>query len=368
MMRFLPALFSLNLLCSAATLSEVRMEPQVAFLHGPGSTHRFVLTAVYDDGTERDIAGEATLNVDLSDVAGSPAPGQIEAHGEGIAKVRAEFQGKHAESAVIVQPRRGVNIDFLHDVAPIFSRMGCNNTNCHGSLNGQKGFKLSLFGYDPEADYRAVVEASTGRRINRADPEKSLLLLKPTFTVPHGGGHVLSKDPSSYEYAMLLRWIRAGTPRSAPSTPRLVSMDVYPKDFRVLRASGERQHIVVVGHYNDGSQEDITRGVRFTSSNDEAASVNLEGEVEAKGNGQTTITIRTLGLVAALQVGVSERAALPKTALQSSNLIDRLVFQKLAQMNIEASREATDPEFLRRVYLDVIGLTPPARGGPPFSR
>ena len=184
-------------------------------------------------------------------------------------------------------------------------------------------------------------------------------MLKPTFSVPHGGGHMLKKDLSNYEYSMLLNWLRAGTPRSAPGNPRLVGMDVYPKDFRVLRAAGSRQHIVVVGRYSDGSQEDITRGVRFTSNNEEAAPVNLEGEVEAKQNGQTTIVVRALGLVAALQVGVSLNPAVTNATVEPANFIDQLVFQKLAQMNIEPSGQATDAEFLRRVYLDVIGLVPP---------
>src|SRR6266851_3961041 len=358
-MRFLSVFCIFSVLSYGTALREVRIAPQVSYIYGSGATHHLLFTAIYDDGTERDVTDQAAVTFDSPDVVETTSPGQIKALKEGIAKLRAEFDGRCAESVVIVQPKRTANIDFVHDVAPIFSRMGCNNTNCHGSLNGQKGFKLSLFGYDPEADYHAVAEASGGRRINRADPENSLILLKPTFSVPHGGGHILKKDPSSYEYAMLLNWIRAGTPRSAPNTPRLVGMDAYPSDFSVLNASGGRQHIVVVGHYSDGSQEDITRRVRYTSSNEEAAAVNLEGEVEAKANGQTTIVVRTLGLVAALQVGVTLNPSVPKTTLQPANFIDQLVFQKLAQMNIEVSSEATDAEFLRRAYLDVVGLVPP---------
>jgi hypothetical protein len=358
-MRFLSVFCIFSVLSYGAALREVRIAPQVSYIYGSGATHNLLFTAVYDDGTERDVTDQAAVTFDSPDVVETASPGQIRALKEGIAKLRAEFDGRSGESVVIVQPKRTAKIDFNHDVAPIFSRMGCNNTNCHGSLNGQKGFKLSLFGYDPEADYHAVVEASGGRRINAADPENSLILLKPTFSVPHGGGHILKKDPSSYEYAMLLNWIRAGTPRSAPNTPRLMGMDVYPSDFSVLKTGGGRQHIVVVGHYSDGSQEDITRRVRYTSSNEEAAAVNLEGEVEAKGNGQTTIVVRTLGLVAALQVGVTLNPPVLKTTLQPANFIDQLVFQKLAQMNIEVSSEATDAEFLRRAYLDVAGLVPP---------
>ena len=358
-MRLLSAFCLFSVLCSGARLREVQIAPQVAYIHGAGGTHHLLLTAVYDDGTERDVTEQVKLTFDSPDIIETGSPGQVKALKEGIAKVTAEFDSQHAESVVIVQPKQTEDIDFIHDVAPIFTRMGCNNTNCHGSLNGQKGFKLSLFGYDPDADYRAVVEASGGRRVNRTDPENSLILLKPTFSVPHGGGHILKKDLSTYEYATLLKWLRAGTPRSAPTTPRLIGMDVYPKDFRILRAAGAKQHIVVVGRYNDGSQEDITRRVRFTSNNEEAAPVNLEGEVQAKQNGQSTIVVRALGLVAALQVGVTLNPPVTSASVQPANFIDQLVFQKLAQMNIETSEQATAAEFLRRVYLDVVGLVPP---------
>src|SRR5258708_32468683 len=112
--------------------------------------------------------------------------------------------------------------------------MGGKKRNWHGLLKGQKGFKLSLFGYDPDADYKAVVEASNGRRINRDDPANSLGLLKPTFSVPHGGGHILKKDPPSYESLTLLKWMRGGTPRRAPSPGRLVVRAAYQDALRVF--------------------------------------------------------------------------------------------------------------------------------------
>src|SRR5579862_2800794 len=182
-MRLPLAITFFCVLCSASTVRELRIDPQVAYIHGAGGTHHLLVTAIFDDGAQQDVTAQAKIVSDSPDVVETTADFQIRARKEGIAKVRAEFNGHRAESAVIVQPKRTENVDFIHDVAPIFSRMGCNNTNCHGSLNGQKGFKLSLFGYDPEADYSAVVEASGGRRVNKSDSEKSLLLLKPTFSV-----------------------------------------------------------------------------------------------------------------------------------------------------------------------------------------
>ena len=339
----------------ASNLKEIRLDPPVAFLHGAGGAHSLLVTGVYDDGTERDLSHRAAFRLDTPEVVRPAGVASFEALKEGIVKMRAEFEGRGADGVILVRPKRNLKLDFGHDVAPIFSKHGCNNTNCHGSIKGQKGFKLSLFGYDPDADYKAVVEDSDGRRIDRTQPEMSLVLRKPTFTIPHGGGRILKKD--SAEYATLLNWIRAGTPRSSADSPRLVRMEVFPRTFRVLENRDDRQRIVVVGHYSDGSQEDITQKVRYTATN-ESVSVSSSGEVQPQSDGQTTIVIRSLGQVAAVQVGVALGPLVPATAHRAANFIDELVFAKLARMHIEPSAEATDEEFLRRVYLDTIGLVP----------
>ena len=100
---------------------------------------------------------------------------------------------------------------FNADVMPVLTKIGCNGGSCHGALNGQNGFKLSLFGYEPDEDYEMIVHKHDGRRVNLTDPEKSLMLLKPTFQVPHGGGQVLKKD--SPEFRALLTWLKDGAQR-----------------------------------------------------------------------------------------------------------------------------------------------------------
>lgn len=338
---------------------ELRIDPKVAYIHGPGNLHSLLVTAVYDDGTERDVSAQTSIQADVSGVVRQTSPVIFEAEREGIAKLRAEFGGLHAESVILVRPKRSLRVDFTLDVAPIFSKMGCNNTNCHGSIKGQKGFKLSLFGYDPDADYRAIVEDSGGRRIDRGHPEKSLLLLKPTFAEPHGGGQILAKDPANHEYSTILNWILAGVPQSAAGSPRMTSMEVFPKTFRVLYGPDQRQRIVVVGHYSDGSQEDISRMVRYTTGHD-TITVSANGEIKGEKDGQGTVLIRSLGQAAAVQIGVAFGKELPKSSLRPVNFVDELVFDKLARMRIEPSAEASDAEFARRVFLDVIGLTPTA--------
>ena len=255
-------------------------------IHPWSRRHALLLvTGVYDDGVERDLSTQALIRLDVADVVRPAGPAIFEAGKEGIVKLRAEFGGKSAESVLVVLPKRNLQMDFALDVAPVLSKLGCNNTNCHGSIKGQKGFKLSLFGYDPEADYKAIVDDSGGRRINQADPEKSLLLLKPTFTVPHGGGQILTRSAANHEYSTLLAWIKSGLPRSAAGSPRLLRMEVFPKNFRVLNSLDDRQRVVVVGFYSDASQEDISRKVRYTS-NDEVIAVSEQGEIRPKANGQ----------------------------------------------------------------------------------
>lgn len=341
----------------ARTPVSVRIDPDVAYIHGAGNSHSLLVTAVYDDGTEGDISDDAAISTDVQGVVSQTAPAVFQASREGIVRVRAEYAGLKAESVILVRPKRSLRVDFALDVAPIFSKLGCNNTNCHGSIKGQKGFKLSLFGYDPDADYKAIVEDSAGRRVNKMDPEQSLLLRKPTFTEPHGGGKLLSKDPQNHEYSTILNWLRAGAPRSASGSPRLTGMEVFPKTFRVLYGAKAKQRIVVVGHYSDGSQEDITRMVRYTTAS-EAIAVSGQGEVTSEKNGQGTILIRSLGQTAAVQVGVALGSEVARASVKPANYVDELVFKRLARMRIEPSTGATDAEFLRRVYLDVTGLSP----------
>jgi len=355
----------------AASWIDVRklvLEPTMGTVVGTGNRHHFLATAFFADGSERDVTEQASFSVDTPEVLRSVSPGLFEARREGISKLRATLGGLHSESVVVVQPRRTTQMDFATQVAPVFSKFGCNNTNCHGALNGQSGFKLSLFGYDPDADYHAVVEASEGRRINLSEPEKSLLLQKPTFTLPHGGGELIKKDSSSLEYRTLLNWIKSGVPRSAAGSPRLVRIEAFPKSFRILEGKGARQQILVVGHYGDGSTEDITDKVRYTSNREEVAEVTPQGLISAKTEGETAIMVRSLGQVAAVRIGVAASKAVTKADSAAVNFIDELVFDKLSKLHIETSRTATDAEFLRRAYLDLTGILPSPDEGRRFLK
>src|SRR5438477_4586623 len=155
-------------------------------------------------------------------------------------------------------PRETPKLSFVKDIVPIFTKSGCANSNCQGSILGQAGFKLSLFGYEPDLDYDAIVKAQDGRRINHTDPANSLILLKPTFSVPHGGGERFKKG--SLEYEAILDWLRDGATYDSAGSPRLKVLRVTPEEITLIGV-GTKHQLTASGTYSDGSTEDLTRKV-----------------------------------------------------------------------------------------------------------
>src|SRR5262245_2735958 len=157
-------------------------------------------------------------------------------------------------------------LSFTNDIVPIFTKSGCANSNCHGSIRGQAGFKLSLFGYEPQLDYQAVVKDLDGRRIDRKNPQQSLILRKPTLAIPHGGGERFK--PGSLEYNGILEWIQQGAEYDTPGAPKLSELRVSPEEvfFTGLDSRGK---ITVTGEYTDGAKVDLTLKVQYTP-NDES--------------------------------------------------------------------------------------------------
>jgi len=336
---------------------KITIAPSAGFINGPGNLHSFIVIGHYQDGSERDLTREAVYSMSESGVATPVDKGIFRATSEGVVKVTATVASRTADSAIIVTPATKKGWDFASDIAPIFSKLGCNGSNCHGALNGQSGFKLSLFGYDPEADFRAVTELSNGRRIDRTVPEKSLILQKPIFAVPHGGGKPMETD--SLEYATLLNWVREGAPKGKAAGRRLLSLEVFPKTFPVLHSPSEQQQLLVVGYYSDGSRADLSRIVRYTPGDDHVLSVSPTGLVTGRTSGETTILVRTLGQVTAARIGVAFNGAGQNVAaVPQQNFVDELVLRKLQKMRTPPSSLASDAQFVRRVYLDLIGTLP----------
>jgi len=247
-------------------------------------------------------------------------------------------------------------LSFVKDIVPIFTKAGCANSNCHGSIRGQAGFKLSLFGYEPDLDYNAIVKAQDGRRINRTDPAKSLILMKPTFSIPHGGGERFKAG--SLEYEAILDWLKDGATYDSAGSPRLHTIRVTPEEVTLIGLNSKQQ-LSVSGTYTDGSTEELTRKVQYTANDESVVDAGPNGEILAKRAGETAIMIRTLGKAVAARIAVIETPPMkdyPEVA--RNNFIDELVFSKLQRVNIVPSALSSDREFVRRVYLDTIGLLP----------
>jgi hypothetical protein len=247
---------------------------------------------------------------------------------------------------------------FEKDVEPILTRAGCNSGPCHGKSRGQNGFQLSLLGYDPDFDYQAIAFEARGRRIFPAAPEQSLLLAKPAGTLPHGGGKKLMVGDRNYE--TILRWLRAGLPRTPADEPRLERIQVEPSE-RLLKAH-DQQPLLVTAHYSDGSKRDVTDLAMFQSNESVLASVTANGLVKAGPlPGEAAIMARFMEKFAVCNILLPQSkpiAAAVCAKLPRRNFIDEHVWAKLQKLNIAPSAPASDATFLRRAYLDVIGRLP----------
>ncbi len=280
---------------------------------------------------------------------------RVIAHGDGAASISASYKGLRGTTLALVQ-KAGAPMprSFAGDILPVFTKYGCNGGSCHGALNGQAGFKLSLFGYEPEQDYEMVVHKHEGRRIDKQSAAQSLILRKPTFAVKHGGGKLLRED--SADYQTLLAWIQEGAKRNPTDERRMVSLRVLPEMSTLFGREAKRQ-LLVTARFSDGSEADVTDLVKFSANDDSIASVNRNGVMTAVRGGETAIVVRGPGVAAAAKVGVViER--LPVKPMPVRNFIDEHINAKLERLSIPPSDAADDATFLRRVYLDVIGVAP----------
>ena len=250
-------------------------------------------------------------------------------------------------------------VSFRNQVQPVLSKAGCNAGACHGAAAGQNGFRLSLRGYDDEGDHIALTKQALGRRINLADPGRSLLLLKATASVPHKGGERFAVE--SREYQIIADWIAAGAP--GPQTGEAVIERIEMEPRQVVLGSGAEQQLTVRAHFSDGRSEDVTRWAKYTAANASVTQVDEDGLVKVVGHGEGAVTAWYLSRIAIATVTVPYTNDLPGTVFSEAerrNFIDEFVLKKLEALNIPPSEPASDEEFIRRAYLDTIGMLPTA--------
>lgn len=258
-------------------------------------------------------------------------------------------------------PLAAQSVTFLRDVAPILNKVGCTAGACHGAAKGKNGFKLSLRGYDPQFDYESLLYDLAGRRFNRADPGKSLMLAKPSQEVAHGGGRRFAKD-SDY-YKTIFNWIAQGVPYGDPAKDTVVELRAEPKEI-LMTKPGEIASLKVVVRYQDDQSRDVTRETAIESNVPDVARVETDASVDKpiiRGErvGEATLLLRYQGKFAAIPVTVlNPTPGFVWKPLPQHNYIDRLVDAKLERLKIQPSVLTDDATFFRRVSLDLIGRLP----------
>lgn len=305
----------------------------------------------------KDVTRKAKYTVAGAGVVRVSTDGYVRPVGKGETTVVVEAAEQKRQVRVTVgEFDEGQPLHFGNDIVPLLSRHGCNAGGCHGRASGQNGFKLSLFGFDADFDYNALVKEARGRRVFPAAPESSLLLTKAAALVPHGGGKRI--DPASEDYLTLRRWIAQGTPVGDARAPTLKKLTMMP-DQRVLDRSAEQQ-LAVLAHYSDGSVRDVTRQAQFQSNEITVAAVDADGLARTFDlAGDATIMARYMGQVTTFRALVPLGKNIAKQAdFPAANFIDTLAMARWKKLGLVPSDLCGDGEFIRRVHLDLCGRLP----------
>ncbi len=332
----------------------IKVLPDAVQLNRPSDYAQLIVQATTADGKTFDVTEQAHIDYDQSLVEISPQK-LIQPLQAGSAPARVRLGELEFELPIQVDFATAHEINFRQDVAPILSRVGCNAGTCHGSASGKNGFQLSLRGYDPLFDVRALTDDLSSRRVNLASPDNSLMLLKPSATVPHGGGQVL--DRHHKYYSMVRQWIANGA-RFDVDDPQVESIDIAPTN-PVLWPAHPTQQFHVIARFSDGSTRDVTREAFVESADTETAQANARGQVRGLRRGEAAIIARYEGAFAATTLTVmGERPPLEWQEPVAFNEVDRLVAAKWQRMQIQPAPLTSDYEFIRRAYLDLTGLPP----------
>lgn len=257
-------------------------------------------------------------------------------------------------------------LNFTTDILPALNKYGCNAGGCHGKATGQAGFKLSVLGFDPQADFDRIVHADFGRRVNSAEPTSSLLLLKATATVSHGGKRRF--QPGSAPYNLFVKWIEQGCPFGSADDPKVVRIEVTPAES-VLKPRSQVP-LKVTATFSDGATRDITADVEYKSQQTDVISVSSSGVVSTlDAMGEGTVMIRYVDHVSVAHIAVPFAENIPDTAyshFQPKSFVDQLVLAKWRKVGIAPSQRCTDGEFIRRASIDLLGTLPTAEEAKAF--
>ena len=351
-----PIAILLTMLIVGLAPAGVVVTPVAVKLDSPEASQQLLVTLAAADGTRNakyEVANPAIATVDTAGRITPKAEGKTDVivkHGAETIRVSVEVTG-------LKSPRP---VSFEQDIIPILTKASCNGGGCHGKAEGQAGFKLSVFGFDPEADYQALTHDSRGRRIFPASPSNSLLLLKGAGVVPHGGGKKL--DVEGLRYRRVLRWLQEGSKFAGVQATSVASLEVEPNQRTLALGSTQQLRVTAIGA--DGSRRCVTAEAEYSSNADTIAGADGRGLITAGSKpGEAAILVRYMGQVTVCRVTLP-RPGVKFARPAEANFIDKNVWDKLERLGIPPSDLADDATFLRRVFLDVIGTLPtPAEAG-----
>ena len=336
--------------------TKVQVEPSTIHLEAARRRIRVVVSGEYADGKVQDLTRAAEFTSANPQVA-TVEHGVVFPQGNGKTEVTVKVGGQQVNIPVEVT-RFGEPdpVPFEFGAIVALNKAGCSMGACHGSPSGKGGFRLSLRGYDPVLDAETLIRESFNRRSNVMEPDKSLLLQKPLMEVAHGGGRRMEHGSAAHE--LLRTWIAEGLHIDPPNAPRCVKLEVFPKQ-RILTFPAHTQQIKVMAHFSDGSQRDVTHLACYSSSDEAVAAVDDHGFVAAADRGESAILVRYMEFIdTSLLMFLRPVENFRWTNPPENNYVDRFVLEKLQQMQITPSDLADDTEFLRRAYLDLLGILP----------
>ncbi|MBI1916416.1 MAG: DUF1553 domain-containing protein [Planctomycetes bacterium] len=339
-----------------AKVVRIEATPPAVTLKNPFDYAQVILTGQLSTGDKVDVT--RMVKVEAPDIVQVSPAGLVRPVADGAGQLRFRLDGQSVSVVVKVGGQKDkYPVSFVRDVMPAMSKLGCNAGTCHGAQKGKNGFKLSLRGYDPAFDHLALTDDLEGRRFNRAAPEMSLMLLKPSGAVPHVGGAFMKPGDPAYE--LLRLWIAEGVKLDLDS-PRVKSIDVLPKN-PTIPLPGMKQQVAVLATYSNGVVRDVTVEAFVESSNTEVATGDKAGLVTAVRRGELALMARFEGSYAATTLVVmGDRSGYAWKPAPEHSYIDSLVYEKLRQVKVLPSDLCSDAEFVRRVHLDLIGLPPSA--------
>ena len=343
---------------SLATLSSIAIFPSSISITGPHYNQRLVIEGTFADGHQEELTSSATVAISDSSIAKVDGGNMVLPLRDGQATITASVRGHRATAPLIVKDSaNALSWSFRNDVLPVMTKVGCNSGPCHGAAAGKNGFKLSLRGYDPITDYYTLTHQALARRTNRLEPARSLILLKPTVTISHGGGKRF--DVGSPEYKVIAGWLAQGMPAPQESDALVKEIEVLPREASLL--PGAEQQLIVTAIFSDGHRADVTRWAKYDSGDEGVASVENNGHVTMHGYGEAPVTVWYQSHVAFSRLRIPFPNKIDEAVFRRAprhNYIDEDILKHLKALHIPPSPTASDSEFMRRAYLDATGVLP----------